>query len=355
VNKRFVRHALFWLAYTLQGALLEYAWIHSFYEKWPQVAVIWLAIKFSLALMPAKMLFTYLVLNVFIKQALVKYGSLKKVIAQLVLALLAAIFLHRLVGNYYITATLYPTYHVIFSEVYEPGKVLLSLLDTGYVVGIAVALRLFRLQINHLRSEKDLVRDKLETELKFLKNQINPHFLFNTLNNIYSLARKKSDKTPEIVMRLSKLLRFMLYESGRETIPIADEIRILEDYVQLEKIRYNERLQLSFEQHIDDLNQLITPLILLPFVENAFKHGVSETTDDTRIDIRIALQNGQLSFSVNNSHNGQNGSELHEKIGLANVRRQLELMYSDFALDIDNQTNSFNVALQINLNRHATI
>jgi two-component system LytT family sensor kinase len=350
-----LRHAFFWLAYTLQGALLEYAWIHSFYEKTPQIHTMWLAMKFSLALMPPKMVVTYLVLNVFIKQVLEKRWPVRLVIAEFSVAVLLAIFVHRLIGNYYLTATLYPGYHVVFSEVYEPGKVLVSLLDTGYVVGIAVALRLFRMQIGYLRNQKEMVRDKLETELKFLKNQINPHFLFNTLNNIYSLARKKSDKTPEIVLKLSKLLRFMLYESGRDTIPIADEIRILEDYVQLEKIRYNERLQLSFHQQIDEMGQLITPLILLPFIENAFKHGVSETTDDTRIDISISLQKGQLNFCVNNSHNNQSGSDTQEKIGLANVRRQLELMYRDFSLGIDNLTDSFNVDLRINLNSHATI
>ena len=301
------------------------------------------------------MVFTYLVLNVFIKQVLERRWPISTVIAEFAAALLMAIFLDRLVGNYYLTATLYPKYHVVFSEVFEPGKVLISLLDTGYVVGIAVALRLFRMQIHHLRNQKEMVRDKLETELKFLKNQINPHFLFNTLNNIYSLARKKSDKTPEIVMKLSKLLRFMLYESGRDTIPIADEIRILEDYVQLEKIRYNERLQLSFDQQIDDRSQLITPLILLPFIENAFKHGVSETTDDTRIGIRINLQNGQLNFCVDNSHNGTASTELQEKIGLTNVRRQLELMYRDFNLEINNLPDSFTVNLRINLNSHATL
>ena len=211
------------------------------------------------------------------------------------------------------------------------------------------------MQIEHLRNEKDLVREKLGTELEFLKNQINPHFLFNTLNNIYSLSRKKSDKAPEIVLKLSKLLRFILYESGKETITIAEEIRILEDYVELEKIRYNDRLKLTFDKQIDDMKQLITPLILLPFIENAFKHGVSETTEETSIAISIVLKNGNLSFFVNNSKEYDGANDVREKIGLSNVRRQLELMYRDFTLVIDNLADNFNVDLKINLNSHAAI
>nr|WP_237487894.1 histidine kinase [Hufsiella arboris] len=210
------------------------------------------------------------------------------------------------------------------------------------------------MQISHLRNEKDLVREKLETELKFLKNQINPHFLFNTLNNIYGLARKKSDKAPEVVMRLSKLLRFMLYESDRRTMPISDEIRVLEDYVQLEKIRFNDRLNLSFKQNIDDFDQVITPLILLPFIENAFKHGICETTESTQISIDISVKNGHLNFLIQNSHDKEQ-TQVHEKIGLSNVRRQLELMYREFSLNIENLAGTFNVNLWINLNSHAAI
>ena len=115
------------------------------------------------------------------------------------------------------------------------------------------------------------MRKKLETELQFLKSQTNPHFLFNTLNNIYALARKKSDSTADAVMKLSKLLRFMLYESQKKFISITDEIQVLDDFIELEKIRYGEKLQLIFNKSIDNESHPIAPLILLPFVENAFK------------------------------------------------------------------------------------
>ena len=337
----------------MQSTLHEYTWIHENFTT--QANPFWLALRFNLCLVPAIVLFTYLVIYVFAEQVLTARRKLYIVIPQLILAMLVAIFLQNLVNNYIIFAKLYPDQPATFANVFNIYSGFMALLDTGYVTGIALALKLFRTQIADLRNRRDLVKDKLETELKFLKNQINPHFLFNTLNNIYSLARKKSDYAPEMVLKLSKLLRFILYESGKDTISIADEMRIIEDYVELEKIRYNDRLQLSFERQIDDMEQLIAPMILLCFVENAFKHGASETTENTSIQIKIVLQKGQLTFFINNSKEYSGVKELQEKIGLRNVRRQLELMYRDFNLGIDNLADTFNVNLQINLNSYATI
>jgi LytS/YehU family sensor histidine kinase len=195
----------------------------------------------------------------------------------------------------------------------------------------------------------------LETELKYLKNQINPHFLFNTLNNIYVLARKKSDETQEVVLKLANLLRFMLYESASKTIPIDKEIRILEDYVQLEKMRYIKKLEICFCKEIDDYDQLISPLILLPFVENAFKHGTNDIINSTRISINAKLNLGYLNFIVKNNHNNNCSDQIKENIGLKNVRRQLELTYSDFSLDISNLEQIFVINLKINLNSNGKL
>jgi two-component system LytT family sensor kinase len=353
VNKRFLRHIVFWLAYGMQSTLHEYTWVHDYFAK--QTDVFWLALRFNLCLVPILMLFTYLVIYVFMDQVLTARRKLYIVIPQVILAMLVTVFLQNMVNNYIIFAKLYPHRPVTFAHVFNLDSGLMALLDTGYVTGVALALKLFRMQIVTLQNKRDLVKDKLETELKFLKNQVNPHFLFNTLNNIYSLARKKSDCAPEMVLKLSKLLRFMLYESGKDTIPIADEIRIIEDYVELEKIRYNSRLKLSFDRQIDDMGQLIAPMLLLTFVENAFKHGARETTENTCICIKIVLQRGQLTFFINNSQEYNGVNEVHEKIGLRNVRRQLELMYREFTLGIDNLADNFNVNLHINLNSYATI
>jgi two-component system LytT family sensor kinase len=294
-------------------------------------------------------------LEVAVNQPLKRAYKAPIIVLKLTIACLLAIILYRIASVYFINPVDYPRAKYTIANVFDIGWAFVGLLDIGYVAGIAAALRLFRMQILNLRHEKSLVKEKLETELKFLKNQINPHFLFNTLNNIYALARKKSDKTPQVVVRLSKLLRFMLYESAKDAIPIEEEIRILEDYVQLEEIRHSKKLGITFHKDIDDYNQLIAPLILLPFIENAFKHGINETFEETSIDIKIRLVEGQLSFYVMNSHENEPGAPINENIGLSNVRRQLELMYKDFTLKACNLERTFIVDLNINLNSNGKI
>lgn len=345
----------FWLAYSVQSTLLEYAWISTVFAKTQQVHIILLAISFNLVLLPSKMLFTYYALNVAVSQPFKKHYKVSVIAIKLSIALLLAIILHRIASTFYIDPKEFPHNTYTFKNVFDIAWMFVSLLDIGYVAGIAAALKLFRMQIITLKNEKDLVKDKLETELKFLKNQINPHFLFNTLNNIYALARKKSDKTPEVVVRLSKLLRFMLYESAKATIPIADEIRILDDYVQLEKIRHSKSMDVIFLKEIDDYDKRIAPLILLPFIENAFKHGINETINETSIEIRVELKAGQLLFFVKNSHDREDGKPVNENIGLRNVRRQLELMYNDFSLNTTNLAQTFLVDLKIDLNSNGKI
>jgi len=191
--------------------------------------------------------------------------------------------------------------------------------------------------------------------LKFLKTQTNPHFLFNTLNNIYALARKKSDKTADVVMKLSKLLRFMLYEARKNRISLVDEIHMIDSYLELEGIRYNERLKISFNKQVDDPSREIAPMILLPFIENAFKHGAGETRFESFIFIDLKLNDGLLQFDISNSKDETEVNEVQENIGLSNVRRQLQLMYMDYDLKIKSLENTFNVRLTLNLNSNAAI
>jgi len=355
VKTKIYRHLLFWLLCSVQGTLLEYAWIFSLYAKSNPWHVVGLAIYFNTVLLPAKMLFTYYALEVGVNQPLRRAYKVPVIIAKLTIAMLLAIILYRIGCVYFINPVEYPHTKYTIANVFDIGWAFVALLDIGYVAGIAAALRLFRMQILNLKHEKSLVKEKLETELKFLKNQINPHFLFNTLNNIYALARKKSDKTPEVVIRLSKLLRFMLYESAKDVVPIEEEIRILEDYVQLEEIRHTKKLNIVFQKEIDNYNQLIAPLILLPFIENAFKHGINETLEETTIVIKIKLVEGRLSFYVMNSHENEPGAPVNENIGLRNVRRQLELMYNEFTLNACNLERTFIVDLSINLNSNGKI
>lgn len=195
--------------------------------------------------------------------------------------------------------------------------------------------------------------EKQAAELSYLKSQTNPHFLFNTLNNIYSLARDKSDLAPESILRLSKILRFMLYETGGDFISIEQEIKIILDYIDLEKLRYDESLRVNFNYDIEDMKQALPPLLLIPLVENSFKHGVSETRGHPFVDIHLSVRNRQLVFVVKNSTEEFSAEHtIKENIGLKNLRRQLELLYTDYHLSVEKGESMFTATLKINLASH---
>lgn len=195
--------------------------------------------------------------------------------------------------------------------------------------------------------------EKQEAELNYLKSQTNPHFLFNTLNNIYVLARDKSDLAPESILRLSKILRFMLYETSGAFIAVEDELRIISDYIALEQLRYDDSLHVNLNHNVEDMKQAVPPLLLIPLVENAFKHGVSETRERPFVDIHLAITNRQLTFIVRNSaEESEEPRQIHESIGLANLRRQLELLYNSFELSARQGRKEFIASLKINLASH---
>jgi two-component system, LytTR family, sensor kinase len=195
--------------------------------------------------------------------------------------------------------------------------------------------------------------EKQEAELNFLKSQTNPHFLFNTLNNIYSLARDKSDLAPESILRLSKILRFTLYEANGKYIGIEQELKIISNYIALEKLRYDDSLQVNFNHDVEDMKQAIPPLLLIPLVENAFKHGVSETRHQPYVDIHLSVNKRQLTFFVKNSTEElPEEGRVKENIGLSNLRRQLELLYTDYSLSVRQGEFQFTATLKINLASH---
>ncbi|HMG92285.1 MAG TPA: histidine kinase [Chryseolinea sp.] len=192
--------------------------------------------------------------------------------------------------------------------------------------------------------------EKQEAELNYLKSQTNPHFLFNTLNNIYSLARDKSDLAPDSILRLSKILRFMLYETNVPNIAVEQELQVISDYIALEKLRYDNSLQVNFNRNVEDMKQSVPPLLLIPLVENAFKHGVSETRNQPFVEIHLTIQNRMLTFIVKNSADPSAGAgPVKENIGLSNLRRQLQLLYRDYNLSTQQNESVFTSILTINL------
>ncbi len=203
-----------------------------------------------------------------------------------------------------------------------------------------------------LKESAHLLRiEKQEAELNFLKAQTNPHFLFNTLNNIYSLARDKNDLAEEAILRLSALLRFMLYETNVSYIAIGQELKVIKDYIELERLRYDDTLNVNLHHDIDSIDQSIPPLLLIPLVENAFKHGVSEGNEKQYIGIQLSIKDKQLNFEVKNTHESlQIDKIVNENIGLSNLKRQLALLYFEYKLSYKYEENNFIASLFINLN-----
>lgn len=354
---RSVLHISFWVAYVLQDAFLQFVWVAASLPHISDSGQFVMALEAAAVLLLPKIFFSYYFLYRCVPKMVKEKPRLNFIIAETIVIFIAALILYRALFGFFVYPVIYAGLLKGFSF-FSVRAILIGIMDIGFVSGTAIAIKLLRIQLKNKEREKNLVKEKLETELKFLRNQINPHFLFNTLNNIYALSRRKSDETPVVVMKLSKLLRFMLYEAGNECIAITDEIKIIEHYLELQKIRYSERLSLSFEKEIDDSSIPIVPLLLLPFVENAFKHGVSETRFDSFVDIRLKTKEGHLDFYIANSKETDGDDEpvtFSESIGLSNIKRQLELTYKDYNLQIDNLKDQFKVQLKVNLHSYAKI
>jgi len=232
----------------------------------------------------------------------------------------------------------------------EVKNILFQLFGLGYFASIKFFVDSYKLKL----SNQQLDIEKKTSELNYLKSQTNPHFLFNTLNNIYSLTRDKSDSAPVSVLRLSDILRYMLYEIEEEKVFVEKEIKVINDYIELERIRYDETLTIKFTVEADNLQQEVPPLLMIPLIENAFKHGVSETADMPFIQIHLVIKNGTLHLTVENSIGKINSlAGVKENIGLRNLRRQLELQFTTYQFFVEQKEKTFFVSMYINLNSYA--
>lgn len=196
------------------------------------------------------------------------------------------------------------------------------------VLGIALMIKLVKRWWLKEMQIGQLAKEKTNAELQVLKAQVHPHFLFNTLNNIYSFTLAGSAKTPEMIKKLSDLLTYILNDCNQPLVPLEKEIKMIEDYMALEKIRYADHMQLDIEIKGDYKEQMIAPLLLIPFVENSFKHGASKMISHPFVKLSIEVENNELHFTISNNKPSANEAETPKgNIGLKNVRKRLELLY----------------------------
>jgi len=205
--------------------------------------------------------------------------------------------------------------------------------------------------------KKEVENERLIAELNFLKAQINPHFLFNTLNNLYYLAYTKSENTTEVIAKLSQMMRYMIYDSNHPRVLLSKEIEYMQNYISLERLRLNNQIPINFKIEGETENIWIAPLIFITFLENAFKHGVSNNNSKAWVNISIQLRGNACTYIVENSKvPGLPNDAGKSGIGLQNVKRRLELSYpNNYVIKMHETADMYFVQLDLTLNDHHTI
>ncbi len=231
--------------------------------------------------------------------------------------------------------------------------VFLRLIGIFVVVFFASTVKILKHWYNTQKTNQLLTKEKFEAELNFLKSQVHPHFLFNTLNNLYALTLKQSEKAPEVVMKLSELLDYMLYECNTDYIALEKEVKLIINYISLELLRYDKKAEIQFNISGEPEKYQIAPLLLFPFVENSFKHGVSSSSSGAFININLKAERNSILFEIENSVPEKPVKKSERRghgIGLDNIKKRLELIYPEnHQLQSGNKNGSYKTILLIEL------
>ena len=236
-----------------------------------------------------------------------------------------------------------------FDQVNEKPNYGVGVIGTILLLIVTTLLHIAYRWFVQLSTIKQIENDQLHLELSSLKNQINPHFFFNTLNNLYALSLEKSDQTPSVILKLSEMMRYTIYDCKEQEVSIAGEVTYIENFIALQKVRHHKRGVITFKNHINDAKIKIPPMILIVFIENAFKHGFDLLDKEAFINVSLRNEDNTLHFYIENNFN--TNTEEHEKgIGLENVKRRLALIYPEtHELKIVKNETLFSVDLKLYL------
>lgn len=303
---------------------------------------------------PIRIIATYFTTYYLIDKFLLnkKYGRFALL---LVLSMATVGVIYRILYYYFF----YPTYcpECLEMPLFFVPKIVISAFAAYSIVAIVASFHLVKAWYTHQQATQELQqaaqtleKEKLEAELKLLKSQINPHFLFNTLNNLYVLTLQNSTKSPEMVYKLSQLMSYMLYESNQSEVLLTKEIEYIENYIALERLRHDDRLDVSLNIYGGLEGIRIAPLLILAFVENSFKHGVNYHLEKAWVTIDILTKQNQLIIKVENNKGKQASKKEYQTsgIGLVNVKKRLDLIYKDrYKLRIFDEEENYLVVLKI--------
>lgn len=336
-------HVIFWLGFYLFNSLLEGSFLEDYYNGF-------YASFIKLPLQVALVYFNlYYLLPKFIPSG--KYGHyfLSMIVLMALVVIIKRLLIFEIIYPYTCPVQYQTESLITFSNFF------LMLNSEVYLIGLTSAIKMAMNWVRNIQATKDLESEKLEAELGQLKAQIQPHFFFNTLNNLYALTLKKSDQAPGIVQKLSELMSYLLYDCDGEVVPLGEEVKLIHNYLDLEKLRYGKRLQVKFEMKGCFTDQSIPPYIILPFVENAFKHGQT-TLSGVAINIFLEAEKDHLILKVKNPVADIAPAQGFVKggIGLKNVQRRLDLLYgSGYSLNVVKENKEYQVNLRIPLNQEA--
>jgi two-component system, LytTR family, sensor kinase len=342
--RRIARHVVFWIVYILYEVLL-YGWSDldrfqflATHEFWLDLPMMLLIVYVNLyALMPA-------------------FLSAKKYLSYGV-----SLFLVLLLGGCYSRYIGYKVWlpwdqtHFPLAFQSEPKhffvpiRIVRNTLNFYPVVALTMLIKVLRNSLVREKGLREAEAARHQAELSFLKAQIHPHFFFNTLNSLYALTQKGSRKSSEMVLRLSGVMHYMLYESNGDRVGLDQEIAHLKDYIAIEELRFADRLDVSFQCTGNQNGKTIAPLLLLPFVENAVKHSLSQETGRARIRLELSVEGEELVFGVVNSYKEAPVASPHRGVGLDNVKKRLRLTYPSHQLTVHTTADTFSVQLKLAL------
>jgi two-component system LytT family sensor kinase len=335
LHNRILQHTVFWISQAVCYAVVYGSYADNYGQTFYVEAIY----------LPVKILFTYFVMYYLLPILLAgKY-------TQFFTLFFAGSLVAGVAQRYVAFNFEYPLYYPealgdSFFWLPKISKMIMSIYPYTF---FAVAIKLLKFWYANKQAQQVLLHEKLQAELKFLKTQIHPHFLFNTLNNLYALTLKKSDLAPAMVLKLSELINYMLYECREDQVLLEHEIKFIYNYVDIEQLRYGDKLDVDISVHGNVNGRKIAPLLLLPFVENCFKHGASLELDQSWVKIDIEVLPDRTLFKVENNKVTTNGRLSNDGIGINNVKRRLDLLYpGNHELKIISGEETFLVILSIN-------
>ena len=356
-NYRFGRHFLFWSTWWVFQVIL-YGYVPILAGVAPSDRFLSSAIN-STFFLTAHMFMAYTLMYFVIPKFIVKGKYLYGVIAVIITCLITAL-LSSSIERYVLNKIREDLFHhwgpAILAKL-KSNSLWLSLLAGlrgGLTIGgLAAAIKLMKYWYIKEQRNLQLQKENSEAQLQLLKAQVHPHFLFNTLNNIYAHTQGVSAVGSKLVMGLSDMLRYILYECNQPFVPLRKELELIRNYIALEKIRYGNELEVHFDLPNDSNDLEIAPLLLLPFVENSFKHGASHMIDQPWVSLFITIDNREMKMKlVNGKAPGIPQKKSAGGIGISNVRKRLELLYPDkFSLHIQEEEEVYIVNLNLQLQK----